>query len=625
MGDEPGPPLKKRRGGVQQRLQASALENAPSTSKLATHLLEEFALGKKSPQECQRLASLAVKDMTAAGVLLEIIPVDLRKLSELGSGGRHLNNCYRDIMRMTCRIPSIPMPFSVNIPTKQGDETAGILLPHVMFASMYHHYRAAFGQYIMPGGEDALQEFWTTGKRMPQLANHPILRRANFEARCVPIALHGDEVPTVGRGKVWCKLSLLLSWFSVMAVGVPTLQAMNLIWAHAPQCAVEGPDGTVAVFMRIMKWSFSALFAGTWPRRDWRGVAYEPADANRAGEPLADGYFACLIGLCGDLDYCAKFLGHPRWSSHSEPCGLCRATFRGPLTWLNFSENAPWEGTQWTPETWARRPNRSTCPLFEMPGFTSIAVLPDYMHNKYLGYAQYLFGSVFWLLCFVHMAAAPLQNLRTLANFIMSFQNRHRPRHGERYPARTLRKLTMFVKKRDFPKLRGKAGQIRGLGDAMIAMWKRYGDLHTRDGIRIKLLLEPSLQCDEILDSHSPADGYWALPPPNAAELVRKQRLLGQLYVQLSESYAAQEVRVFNMSAKLHYCLHSALWADKLHPHLVWRWRGEDLMGRISTLISSCVSGRTDVSATLKAAEKYGLACHYMWSAADGPRRLEGR
>ena len=139
MGDEPGPPLKKRRGGVQQRLQASALENAPSTSKLATHLLEEFALGKKSPQECQRLASLAVKDMTAAGVLLENIPVDLRKLSELGSGGRHLNNCYRDIMRMTCKIPSIPMPFSVNIPTKQGDETAGILLPHVMFASMYHH------------------------------------------------------------------------------------------------------------------------------------------------------------------------------------------------------------------------------------------------------------------------------------------------------------------------------------------------------------------------------------------------------------------------------------------------------------------------------------------------------
>ena len=186
------------------------------------------------------------------------------------------------------------------------------------------------------------------------------------------------------------------------------------------------------------------------------------------------------------------------------------------------------------------------------------------------------------------------------------FQNRHRPQHGERYPARTLRKLTMFVKKRDFPKLRGKAGQIRGLGDAMIAMWKRYGDLHTRDGI------------------HSPADGYWALPPPNAAELVRKQRLLGQLYVQLSESYAAQEVRVFNMSAKLHYCLHSALWADKLHPHLAWCWRGEDLMSRISTLISSCVSGRTDVSATLKA-EKYGLACHYMWSAADGPRRLEGR
>ena len=498
------------------------------------------------------------------------IPVDLRKLSELGSGGRHLNNCYRDIMRMTCRIPSIPMPFSVNIPTKQGDETAGILLPHVMFTT---------GR--PSGSTSCLAErtlFRSSGplesacRSLPiiQSCKGPILRPGACRLRCTD----GDEVPTVGRGKVWCKLSLLLSWFSVMAVRVPTLQAMNLIWAHAPQCAVEGPDGTVAVFMRIMKWSFSALFAGTWPRRDWRGVAYEPGSA-RAGEPLADGYFACFIGLCGDLDYCAKFLGHPRWSSHSEPCGLCRATFRGHLTWLNFSENAPWEGTQWTPETWARRPICSTCPLFEMPGFTSIAVLPDYTHNKYLGYAQYLFGSVFWLLCFVHMAAAPLQNLRTLANFIMSFQNRHRPQHGERYPARTLRKLTMFVKKRDFPKLRGKAGQIRGLGDAMIAMWKRYGDLHTRDGIRIKLLLELRLQCDEILDSHSPADGYWALPPHCRPRMQQSWCANNDCWVSCT---CSSQNPMLHRRSGCSICQPSCTIAFtaryELHPHLAWCWRG---------------------------------------------------
>ena len=64
---------------------------------------------------------------------------------------------------------------------------------------------------------------------------------------------------------------------------------------------------------------------------------------------------------------------------------------------------------------------------------------------------------------------------------------------------------------------------------SMIAMWKRYGDLHTRDGIRIKLLLQLSLQRDEILDSHSPADGYWALGVQyvSQAALLPSQRAMG--------------------------------------------------------------------------------------------------
>ena len=72
-------------------------------------------------------------------------------------------------------------------------------------------------------------------------------------------------------------------------------------------------------------------------------------------------------------------------------------------------------------------------------------------------------------------------------------------------------KMSMFHRGKEFPKLRGKAGEIRHIGDAFLSLWETYctsQDIHKK----ITTLLKIDLKIDSILDEYHPADGYFALP-----------------------------------------------------------------------------------------------------------------
>ena len=60
--------------------------------------------------------------------------------------------------------------------------------------------------------------------------------------------------------------------------------------------------------------SFYWLWIGEWPDRDWNGKKYlDPSsiEFQRKKTKLADGFFAVLWVIRGDLDYFAKYLGLP--------------------------------------------------------------------------------------------------------------------------------------------------------------------------------------------------------------------------------------------------------------------------------------------------------------------------
>ena len=88
MDDEP--PLKRRRGGLNQRIakveREENIEAAVAKSHLVRSLKEKWAWGQISPQEVQELAAKSCKDFQNVGA---VSPSDLTFLASMGASGAH--------------------------------------------------------------------------------------------------------------------------------------------------------------------------------------------------------------------------------------------------------------------------------------------------------------------------------------------------------------------------------------------------------------------------------------------------------------------------------------------------------------------------------------------------------
>ena len=108
---------------------------------------------------------------------------------------------------------------------KQGDGMCAIL-PHELFATLFNDY-GPFWEKVMLGKKNVTQmsNFWVHAKTHACMQDCP----ADSLDRVVPLAIHGDEVPVVGRGKVWCKQALVVSWYSMWATHLNTKVALQKI------------------------------------------------------------------------------------------------------------------------------------------------------------------------------------------------------------------------------------------------------------------------------------------------------------------------------------------------------------------------------------------------------------
>lgn len=221
--DEPCP-KKRRKGGQQQRLESirRAESNTASTdqpSLLAEWLKEQWAWGKFSPQTVQHVASLATKDMVAAGATN--IPASLHKLSLLGSSGAYANNCHRDLMALVAGVSKLPPPLQLVVPLKVKGSKAlqSVMLPHLVMHHVWKHYQDYWKKFFLPSGTAGLVDFWQKYQHHPSMDGHWLKSQSNWMASTVPLNIHGDAVPTVGCGKVWSKLMQCYSWAGLLSVG----------------------------------------------------------------------------------------------------------------------------------------------------------------------------------------------------------------------------------------------------------------------------------------------------------------------------------------------------------------------------------------------------------------------
>ena len=226
---------RKRSGGIQQRLGCDKKEEAKrkeeqknSTSQLASFLVEQWVWGKASVQLVQETAKLACEDMVSNGC--DQVPPDLLFLAGLGSSGVHSNNMHRELLHHFEKKSPLPPMYTTQVPLKNGHPPQSFLLPHEVFSHTWEHYREAFHRYWMPGGESQISLFWSKFQHHPAMAGHPLFSSEDWSSKAIPISIHGDAVPTAGKGKAWTKMLLVLSWVSCLTSG-STREVCNLLYA----------------------------------------------------------------------------------------------------------------------------------------------------------------------------------------------------------------------------------------------------------------------------------------------------------------------------------------------------------------------------------------------------------
>ena len=441
----------KRKGGLQQRLRRTQ-EDLEKESALETLLMTYLAQGILSASIIHGIAVAAAKDIQATKDGFTLPAID--RIANIAFG----RNANTSIYTRLQRISDLPLPFTVNIPFQDGSHPSGILLPHELFAALYRH--PGFWKVAMVPDDGKLPELWNEIQEHPALKDHPIKSKPGWRTYGVPLILHGDEVPVVGVGKIWSRSSLCFSFCSLLANALGgTMDDIQLYcWSVFEKFATHTTPrvlGTLDTFFKILQWSFETLYMGVWPAADWTGSRYHhstPA-GRKAGTPLAGGYFGVLLQLSGDLDYFTKWLGLPQSTTHTKPCPLCRAQYSGTNSWLDNRPGSPWQQTLLTANDWQTWWT-TRCSLFQLPGMSAMSVALDLMHNLYLGWLQYFFGSVFWLLCYDCLDLDPLSNLRTIWNFIKEVQQGDDTRHKYRH---RLDKMSMFVKKNWISKIEGQS------------------------------------------------------------------------------------------------------------------------------------------------------------------------
>ena len=261
------------------------------------------------------------------------------------------------------------------------------------------------------------------------------------------------------------------------------------------------PVRTMYKILTLLSWSLEALFHGIWPTTTPSGQEWPPGpDRDRAGTPLADGHYTLLWSIQGDLDWYAKTMGLSHWRSH-KPCWLCHADNDDtPLRWNNLSPDAPWHDHPRHMDDFLRDFPRAR-PLMQLPGMTLGRLSPDWMHLKHLGLDQRLLGSVLYLLVYQLGDGRPEDIMREVFAGIQAYYREHgvTSRFGKI-------KVSMFVNTErphaDYPKLKGKANEIRHLTPALLEVWQNWPKDNELMWDLVTATLQMSSALEEVVNSH---------------------------------------------------------------------------------------------------------------------------
>lgn len=153
-----------------------------------------------------------------------------------------------------------------------------------------------------------------------------------------------------------------------------------------------------------------------------------------------------------------------------------------------------------------------------------------------------------------------------------------------------------------FPKLKGRASEIRSLAAPLLLTWTEFMDPASLQHKQIRLLLQCSLRMEEILSETKHLN---RITGAAHTELVQQCDHFLLCSTAVARHFNAEGIKVFNIVPKHHLLWHCCNQAQFLHPRLSWCYSGEDFMQHMRRLAQSVLRGTPANMISRKVAFKF--------------------
>lgn len=128
---------------------------------------------------------------------------------------------------------------------------------------------------------------------------------------------------------------------------------------------------------------------------------------------------------------------------------------------------------------------------------------------------------------------------------------------------------------------------------------------------QVRLVLTLNKQIADTLDQYHPRNGYMAVPTDAHKELLSCGMSMAQVHNQLLEHYHTEGIhKVFNLTSKTHFALHSLQLSVYIHPALNWCFKGEATMLSWGRVWKSCLDGCKHFDVGARASHKLRHLLH---------------
>ena len=563
---------------------ATSVVQHEENSNLVTKLLMLSFLGQLSHTACQEIALAAVLDGAKHP--------EVAKLASAGSHGAYPGNVKRDIFTNWLSAVKIAEPDVVKVPRLNPKTTETIMspcslfLPHKLISSL-----AAYEQFDSIFQTSYIQQFWGSVKnddpRLQSLCAETGWTRKDL-LNTVPLFLHGDGVEYTDTD------TLEVCNFGPLLGHGESTSCTFLCFAYPNSICVENKKkqtGTMVVLTKKRLASFKICMTGTFPTHDDDGNPWPVGskEALLAGQPLTpQGYRFVVWSLTGDHEHYANWLKLPHWSCHKY-CWCCDANKMVPnKSGYDFAPGKM-DMLQLRTVNDEMKSRISQHNFFKIPGVTSFSVMHDALHVIFCnGVLSHLFGGFLHTLCFDGKGKQSLPPEHRLSVIYQRIQEIYK---SEGTPIRINTLLIgMFCDRAkphaDYPHFKTKAAETKHLLPVLTQVSQETMDpsepMHQH---RHKAFQAISRFC-ELIDS-SPN-----IPTKEQAKQAEMavMTFLSE-YKWLCEWAKSQHKFLFPVKPKFHMLWHMSKDFQFLNPKVVWTFKTEDYVGKISHLAHSCAFG----------------------------------